>query len=189
MKKLISLFVAVAMLASFSVSAQDTAPIQFSFFDFDAPKTKDISGVRFPAIYGKQGGNIKGADLQLLAWSEMESLQGVSFPLVIAGGNKITGDMTGVSVGLLSWHLGNDTGANISAINLTNNVKGMNWGFVNVATGYTVADVGAVSISKKSNFQLGFFNMTDEIDGVQIGLLNCAKNGFLPCFPFVLWGK
>ncbi len=189
MKKLISLFVAVAMLASFSVSAADTTPIQFSFFDFNAPKTKDVSGVRFPAIYGKQGGNVKGVDFQLLAWSEMESLQGVSFPLVIAGGNKISGDMTGVAFGLLSWHMGNDTGVNVSGVNLTNNVKGLNWGFVNYATGYTVADVGAVSISTKSNFQLGIFNKTDEIAGVQIGLFNCAKNGFLPCFPFVLWGK
>ncbi|MDG1462060.1 MAG: phaC PHA synthase, partial [Gammaproteobacteria bacterium] len=166
MKQLIALFVAAAMLASFSAVAEDATPIQFSFFDFNAPKTKDVSGVRFPAIYGKQGGNVQGADLQLLAWSEMESLKGVSFPLVIAGGNKITGDMTGVSFGLLSWHLGNDTGVNLSAINITNNVKGMNWGVVNVATGYTVADISAVNISKKSNFQLGIFNKTDEIDGV-----------------------
>jgi hypothetical protein len=187
MKKLISLFVAVAMLASFAVSAQETTPVQFSFFDFNAPKTKDVSGVRFPAIYGKQGGNVQGIDFQLLAWSEMESLKGVSFPLIIAGGNKITGDMTGVSVGVLSWHLGNDLGVNASAINMTNNVKGLNLGVVNFSTGFTMADVSAVNISKKSNFQLGFFNMTDEIAGVQIGLFNCAKDGFLPCFPFVLF--
>ena len=189
MKKLISLFVAVAMLASFSVSAADTTPIQFSFFDFNAPKTKDVSGVRFPAIYGKQGGNVRGVDVQLLAWSEMESLMGVSIPVWLLGGNKITGDMTGVSLGLFSWHEGNDVGVNFSMLNFTNNVKGLNLGMFNASTGTTTVDMSAVNVSDKSLVQLGLVNVTGEIKGIQIGVLNCASNGFLRCFPFVLWGK
>ena len=102
MKKIVSLFVVTAMFVSFAAVADDTASIQFSFFDFNAPKAKDINGVRFPAIYGKQGGNIRGVDVQLLGWSEMESLKGVSIPVWLLGGNKISGDMTGVSLGLFS---------------------------------------------------------------------------------------
>ena len=83
--------------------------------------------------------------------------------------------MTGVSVGLFNWHEGKDTGVNFGAVNVTNNVTGAEFGWVN--------------ISKKSNFQLSLVNVTDEIHGAQIGLLNCAKNGFLPCFIFFNFGS
>ena len=182
MKKLItkSFMAAVIALLSFS-AANAEAPIQFSFFDFNAPEDSEVSGVRFPAIYGKGGGNIKGVDLQLLAYSEMNSLQGVSFPLVL-GANRISGDMSGVSLGLFNWHESQDTGINFGAVNVTNNVKGANLGIVNYAEGHTVADIGAVNVSNSSVFQLSFVNVTQQLDGIQLGLVNCAKNGFLPCF-------
>ncbi len=180
---------AAAMLMVFSFTAMaESTPIQFSFFDFNAPKTKDVSGVRFPAIYGKQGGNVAGVDFQLLAYSEMESLKGVSYPLILVGANRIKGDMTGASFGLMNWHEGTDIGANLGLLNLTQSMKtGANLGGVNIAKGYTMVDISLVNLSAKSNFQLGIFNKTDEIAGVQIGLINCAKDGFLPCFPFVLF--
>jgi hypothetical protein len=189
MKNIVSIFIAAVMLVSFSAFADDTAAIQFSSFDFNAPKAKAVNGVRFPAIYGKQGGNIQGVDVQLLALSEMESLKGVSIPVWLLGGNKITGDMTGVSLGLLSWHEGNDVGANLSMINFTNNVKGLNLGMFNVSTGTTSVDISATNVSETALVQVGLVNVTGEIKGVQIGVLNCARNGFLRCFPFVLWGK
>ena len=65
MKKLV-LSLAATVLVSFSAVAEDTAGVQFSFFDFNAPQATDINGVRFPTIYGKQGGNVQGADVQLL---------------------------------------------------------------------------------------------------------------------------
>ena len=64
-----------------------------------------------------------------------------------------------------------------------------NWSVVNYAKGHTVADVGLVNISDSSNFQLSFFNMTRKIEGLQIGLLSCAGNGFLPCFVLFNFGK
>jgi hypothetical protein len=168
--------------ATLVAPAQAATPIQLSFFDINLPEDNEVTGVRFPAIYGKDGGDVRGLDLQLLAFSEMESLRGISFPLLWAGANRVRGEMTGIAWGLFNWHEGQDTGLNVGFANVTNNVQGLNWGAVNVAQGYSVADVGAVSISKKSNFQLSLVNVTDEIDGLQIGLLNCAKNGFLPCF-------
>ena len=186
MNRTFSKFIAAAVLSCFSVAAiAEAVPVQFSFFDFNAPEAKEVSGFRFPAIYGKQGGNITGVDFQLLAYSEIESLKGVSIPLFWLGANTITGNMTGASFGLFNNHKGNDIGANLGFLNLTNNVNGANVSAVNFSTGDTLVDVGFVSISKASTVQVGFFNMTDEIKGVQIGLLNCAKDGFLPCFPFV----
>jgi hypothetical protein len=190
MKILVSKLAVTAAIALLTISAANAAaPVQISFFDLKAPRDADVSGVRFPAIYGKGGGDIKGLDLQLLAYSEMKSLKGVSFPLLIGGANHITGEMVGASFGWFNWHEGQDTGANIAWVNVTNNVKGANVGAVNFSKGHTMIDVGWVNVSQKSNFQLSFVNVTKEIDGVQIGLLNCAKNGFLPCFIFFNFAK
>ena len=178
---------AVIAILSLSVANAQT-PFQFTFFEFNAPVADQVSGVRFPAIYGKGGGDIVGLDFGLLAFSEMKSLRGVAWS-VLPTANHITGEMTGISASLLNWHEGQDTGINFGAVNITNNVTGLNWSFVNFSKGYTTADVGAISISQKSNFQLSFVNVTEEIDGIQIGLLNCAKNGFLPCFVFFNFGS
>lgn len=167
----------------------DPTPVQFSFFDFNAPDNQVVHGARFPALYGKSG-HVSGVDLQIAAYSELDSLTGVSIPIVFGiGGNRIRNEMKGVSLGLVSWHQGQDTGANLSVVNVTNNVKGLNLGTVNYSTGQTSADVSAVNVSKKSAFQLGVVNVTDEISFVQIGILNCARNGFLRCFPIVNFAK
>jgi hypothetical protein len=97
--------------------------------------------------------------------------------------------MVGIAWGLFNWHEGLDTGLNVGFANITNNVNGLNWGAVNVSQGKTVADVGAVSISKESNFQLSLVNVTEQLDGLQIGFINCAKNGFLPCFVLFNFGS
>jgi hypothetical protein len=167
---------------SFTVQAEP-APVQFSFFDFNAPKNDEVEGIHFPAIYGKTG-SVTGVDFQLLAISEMDNMKGVAFAFPFVGATIINNEMTGVTLGIFGWHKGQDTGVNVNAVNMTNNVNGLNWGFVNYSTGFTVADVGVVSISKKSNFQLSIFNSTNDLQGLQIGLLNHAENGFLPWFPF-----
>jgi len=167
----LQIVLAVAILTITTANA--AAPVQIAFFDLKAPRDPDVTGVRFPAIYAK-GGDVQGADLQLLAFSEMNSLKGISFPL-LGGANRIHGEMTGISVGLFNWHEGKDTGVNFGAVNVTNDVTGAEFGWVN--------------ISKKSNFQMSLVNVTDKIHGAQIGLINCAKNGFLPCFIFFNFGS
>jgi hypothetical protein len=119
----------------------------------------------------------------------MNSLSGVSFPLLVVGANRISGEMNGVSLGLFNWHEGQDTGVNWGAVNITNNVKGLNLGLLNIADGHTVADVGMVNISESSNFQLSWVNVTQQLNGLQLGLVNCAKNGFLPCFIIFNFGQ
>lgn len=188
MKKLLSKLCCTVVVAILSFStANAAAPVQFTFFDFNAPDASEVSGVRFPAIYGKGGGDITGLDFGLFAYSEMNSLKGVSFSIFPAA-NHIKNEMVGVSVGIFNWHEGQDTGVNLGFVNITKNVKGLNWSAVNYSKGYTAADVGIVNISQKSNFQLSAVNITQELDGLQIGLLNCAKNGFLPCFIFFNFG-
>jgi len=177
MKKLISKSFLTAAIVMLSVSiANAAAPVQFSFFDFNAPKDSEVTGVRFPAIYGKGGGNITGVEVNLLAYSEMNSFKGFNFPLFVLAGNRISGDMTGVSWGgILNRHEGQDIGWNAALVNMTNNVTGLNWGAVNIG-------------NSTKGLDLGLVNVTQQLNGVQIGLVNCAKNGFLPCFIFFNFG-
>ena len=91
----------------------------------------------------------------------------------------------GASFALVNIHNGNDTGLNAAFINKVNNAKdGVDFGFVNLAEGETLLDIGGLNLSDSSTAQLGFINVTNEIKGFQLGFINVAKNGFLPVFPF-----
>ncbi|AEX23374.1 VC2662 family protein [Vibrio sp. EJY3] len=187
MKKLLTSLAVVAAVAS-PVALADSTPVMFSTIDhINAPSRSEVGGVRLAVLHG-QVNEVKGVDFSLLGMSETDRTTGVNFGLFF-GAAKVNQEMKGASLGLVNWNRGQTTGLNLGAVNITNNVKGLNWSAVNYSEGYTMADVGLASISKKSNFQLGFFNMTDQIDGIQIGLLNCADNGFLKCFPLINFAK
>ncbi|CAH0991948.1 hypothetical protein SIN8267_02063 [Sinobacterium norvegicum] len=188
MKKIISALSIATAAFSINAQAQDAAGAQFSFLNgYNAPNTTTVKGIRLSIFHGKSG-DVSGADFSLLGMSEVDNLNGVHIPLFI-GANRVHNSMTGAAFGLFNWHEGQDVGANIAFVNMTNNVKGANLGAVNIAKGNTMADISVVNLSASSNFQLGIFNKTDAIKGVQIGLINCADNGFLPCFPFVNFAK
>ncbi|HHF0502083.1 TPA: phaC PHA synthase [Vibrio antiquarius] len=187
MKKLMTSLAVAAATAS-PVALADSTPVMFSTIDnTNAPSNSSVGGVRLAVLHG-QVNEVKGVDFSLLGMSETDRTTGVNFGLFF-GAAKVNQEMKGASLGLVNWNQGQTTGVNLGAVNITNNVKGLNWSAVNYSEGYTMADVGLASISKKSNFQFGFFNMTDQIDGVQIGLLNCADNGFFKCFPLINFAK
>ncbi len=166
---------------SAAVQAEGPAVLQFSTLNnTNAPANDSVEGARLAFIHGRTR-NVSGIDFSI-GLSEVDNLKGISLPLYF-GGNRVRNEMKGVSFGLLNWHEGNDSGANVGMLNLVNNVEGLNLGFVNVSSGETMIDVSAVNIAEKAKFQLAFFNKTDRLEGIQIGFLNCAENGFFPCFP------
>jgi hypothetical protein len=187
MKRSISALLITLIMAALPMTASaKSTGFQFSFFDLNAPAGDEVGGVKITAIYGKSG-SVTGWDFPILAISESASLKGVSFGAFLTG-SIIRGEMTGATLGVFTMQEGQSTGVNVNALNMTNNLKGVNFGAVNWSKGFTVADVSLVNISEKSNFQLGLVNVTEEINGVQIGLLSCAKNGFLPCFVLFNFG-
>ena len=180
-------FMAVVAAMLLPVLAQaEAAPAQFSMLEVNTPDTNEVRGVRLAFIYGRTG-NMTGLDFSI-GLSELDNMTGVSIPLFL-GANRVRNNMSGVALGLVNFHEGQDTGVNLGLLNLTNDVNGLTLGTVNVSAGDTLADVGFVNVSDSSTFQLAFFNNTGRIDGVQIGLLNCAKNGFFPCFPIGNFAK
>ena len=70
-------FVALGACFVFLSASADPAPVQFSFFDFNAPDNSEVKGVRLNAIYG-QTGNVTGVDF-VIGLSDVDNLTGVSF--------------------------------------------------------------------------------------------------------------
>ncbi|UPQ86960.1 VC2662 family protein [Vibrio sinaloensis] len=185
MKKVLT---AVAITSALSSSlAFAASPVMFSSInEFNAPDNSQVSGVRLSALHGKVD-SVKGVDFSVVGMSETNTTTGVNFGLFL-GASKVNQEMTGASLGLLNWNEGLTTGLNLGAVNLTNDVKGANISVVNYSEGNTMVDVGAVNMSSESAVQVGIFNKTSKIEGVQVGLINCADNGFLPCFPIINFG-
>ena len=185
MKKVLSMLAVTAALSS-SVAMAGT-PVMFSSINnFNAPDENAVSGLRVAALYGKVD-EVKGVDLAIIGLSETNSTTGVN--LGFFGASKVNQDMTGASLGFLNWNTGTASGANIGAVNVTNDVRGANVSFVNYSEGNTMVDVGAANFSETSTVQVGVFNKTTKIEGVQIGLINCADNGFFKCFPIINFAK
>ncbi|MGL6258864.1 VC2662 family protein [Vibrio sp. WXL103] len=185
MKKTLTSLIATTLLASTSAIA--AAPVMFSTLDnFNAPKDNSVTGVRLAVLHGHVD-ELKGLDLALLGMSETNSTVGVNLNLVF-GANKVNQSMKGASFGLFNWNTGETIGLNLGGVNVTNDVKGVNASFVNYSTGDSMVDLGLVSLSEASTVQVGIFNNTEKIRGVQVGLINCASNGFVRCFPLFNFG-
>lgn len=173
-------------LLVFSGAALAETPFQFAAPNRRAPDDPNVSGIRFAVLHGKNQ-SVSGVDLGLLSLSETTKLNGLS---VVLGMGKLNGDMFGCAAGLINVHTGKDTGLNAAIVNRINTVEsGANVGYVNVADGYTMLDLGGVNVSDRSSVQLGFLNVTRKLTGVQIGFLNVAENGFLPAFPIFNFPK
>jgi hypothetical protein len=96
----------------------------------------------------------------------------------------------GAAFALINFHTGKDTGLNAAFINKLNSADGaVTVGFVNIADGTTMVDVGGLNISDRSTAQIGFINGTKELKGFQFGFVNMAENGFLPVFPIFNFPK
>jgi hypothetical protein len=176
----------VCILLWAGVAWSETA-FQFGAPGGNAPSDPVVNGVRMSFLYGKND-STSGLDLGLLSMSESARFSGLG---LIMGVSKITQDMESAAVfSLISYHTGRDSGMNGAFVNLLNDTSGaFNLGFVIIADGETLVDLGGFNKSKSSTAQIGFLNMTDEIKNFQFGFLNMAKNGFLPIFPVFNFAK
>ncbi len=167
--------------------ASAETPFQFAAPNHQSPQDPDVNGVRFSILHGKNQ-SVRGLDLGLLSLSETSNLSGVS---LVLGMGKVTGEMSGgAAISLINVHTGRDTGLNAAFINRINAAESaVNVGFVNIADGATMVDVGGLNVSSRSTAQLGFINITKEITGFQFGFVNIAENGFQPVFPIFNFPK
>ena len=140
-----------------------------------------MNGIRFSLFHGENR-SIRGADIGLFSSSATGDLNGFQG---ICGIGRISGDMNGATFSLVNLHEGRDTGVNVGFFNRLKRLDaGANLGGMNLVEGKSAIDVGGLNVTGRSTVQIGILNMTERIDGVQLGFLNVADNGFLPVFPF-----
>ena len=177
MKRVIP-FVCLLLLSSAAVA--DTG-FQLGLPSLNVPSDPNVNGMRFSFLYGKNA-STRGLDLGLLSVSETSNMSGMA---LVGGVSKVTGQMdSGVAFSLVNYHTGRDSGVNGAFINLLNEAGGaFNTGFVTIASGATLVDLGGINVSRSSTVQIGFLNVTKQIKSFQFGFLNMAENGFLPVFP------
>ena len=170
-----------SMLCLLATPALAETSFQFSAAGARMPDDPNVGGFRIVLFYGKNE-NVSGFDLGIASFSEARNQSGFSMTW---GMGRVTGSSSGLASGFVNLHSGEDTGVNAAFINNIKSLKsGVNIGFVNVTDGYSHIDLSGMGISNESQIQLGFINITKKINGVQIGFLNFAENGFFPVFPF-----
>lgn len=163
--------------------AQASTPVQLSLPGINLPASQQVTGARLSVLYG-QTGSVTGLDLPFFALSDTNNVTGVQFGLGLGAG-RVRHSFKGVAITAVNWHEGQDLGVNLGLVNLTNQVQGLNFGAVNIAQGNALANVGFVNYAERTTFQLGLFNATQHLDGVQIGLGNYAANGIFPVLPLI----
>jgi hypothetical protein len=184
-----SILVLCLLLVSLLVSqmAGATTGFQLGVPRTNVPNDPHVSGMRLSFIWGKNS-KTEGFDLGVLSMSETGTFSGLA---LVGGVSKITGRMDGgVAFALINYHTGSDSGVNGAFINILNETgEAFNTGFVIIAKGNTNVDLGGVNVSKSSNAQIGFINVTKRIKTFQFGFINMAQNGFLPIFPIFNFPK
>ena len=168
------------------VAAAD-AGFQLGVPNRNFPDEPAVNGMRVSFLWGKNE-RTKGFDLGLFSLSETTTQSGVA---LIGGIHRVTGNSEGaLSLSLMNYHSGEDRGANLAFINILGDTPGaFNTGLIQIAEGETLFDLGGINVSKKSQFQVGFVNVTQEITGLQFGFLNMAENGFFKFFPIFNYPK
>jgi len=153
---------------------------------FRVPDDPDVDGFRASILYG-EADSMRGFDLGIFSLSKSNSLNGFGF---VFGAAWITGDVDGGSAALVNVNEGSAHGVLAGFINRTSSMQdGVMLGFVNFTEGYSMVQVNGLGISERSKVQVGFVNVTKQIDSVQIGFINAAENGFVPVFPFFNYPK
>ncbi len=162
------------------------AGAQIQFAGLRAPADPNVDGFRFSLLYGDSE-RMSGFDLAgaLLARSRDFTGAGPWFAMAY-----VEGDSNGCLCSFANLVQGQASGATLGFINVVNDApQGANIAFVNAIQGTSAFDLSGVVVSERSGTQIGFLNMTEHIENVQIGFLNIAQNGFLPVFPLFNFPK
>lgn len=167
MKKLAIL--AAALMAAMPAAAQ-TGALKLSLWDKIAiatpANTQEIKGLDFGI--GSKSAAVTGVQLDFLFAQTEYELRGVSMAWII----NLANDVYGAQAGLLT-KAENLTGAQLGFVNMANHgATGVQFGLFNQAEYIHGA-------------QIGFVNYAKTIEGLQVGILNIAENGWFPAMVFV----
>lgn len=168
---------ATSAMGETATPAMDKTSFRFSAAGSQAPEAPNVNGFRLVLFYAAND-SVSGFDLGMASPSEAKNQSGIAMTW---GLGRVRGRFAGLASGFINIHTGEDTGVNAELIKSVKTMRsGVNVGFVNLTKGHGEIDISGLKLSKSSNVQLGFVNVTNRIDTLQIGFLNFAENGILP---------
>ncbi|MBR3632625.1 MAG: hypothetical protein IKN49_06185 [Elusimicrobiaceae bacterium] len=188
MKKLVLMAALLGLLCALpsAATAGDTGIIKLSLWDdiaIAAPNNiHNITGLDLGI--GSKADTVDGVQLDLI-YSNTYKTRGVKSAFIYNTADIVYGlqgglitinkqDMRGIQGGLVSISEGDLTGLHDGYVNIAKGeVVGVQAGLVNWNTG------------SLTGVQLGLVNYVNHIKGLQIGLINIAKNGWLPAMVIV----
>ena len=184
MKKLILFLILIMSLSITSFS--ETTNFQLGLTPtLNINQGEDVKGVRIPVLFGTTE-KVTGVDFNIFA-SDVDEFTGLQGGIFLGAGifNKVNTRFKGVGLGLINLHGGSSEGFLFGVENHTNEFTGLKVGGFNYSKSKSSYEFGLINYSKEAFFQFGALNIAEQINGVQIGFLNFARNGVLPVMPFV----
>ncbi len=185
-----SLLTGLALLAG-AASAKADAVFQFGFFAPDlqlVSADRDVRGLRLNFVYGENA-NVSGVDLGIVN-STTGDFTGFGWA---PGANIVRGDALAIQWSWIYSHTrGQFTGWQSGALSRVTgaNSQGFQSGWVNFAENdFTGLQFGLFNRSAAMHgVQIAFVNWTDQLQGLQVGLINIARNSAIyPVMPIVNW--
>ena len=160
---------AASMAAAQGVVDAPMTPIQLSIAAGYSQIFKDevpVYGLRTSFLWGEQN-EVNGIDVGI--FHTAVKTNGLALGIY----NGLSESGTGIQMGLGSY--------------VQQGFSGLQWGLANAVTGELKgAQLGiANQAGSGTGFQFGGLNVTDSMQGIQIGLWNVNPNGFLPYFPII----
>lgn len=142
-------------------------------YNFSGDKDSNIGGI---SLFGAEYESFSIFNLGLLytkSSGESSYYQGAFIA------NLSKGPYRGVQFsGILNSSKNQLYGLQLSAINLSEELKGVQAGVINSSSDFTGLQIGIINKAKKGKgVQVGLINISDELSGVPIGLIDIQKNG------------
>ncbi|WP_424244510.1 opacity protein-like surface antigen [Elusimicrobium posterum] len=164
MKKVL---LAAVLALAVAVPAMAATPVKVSLWDgIEAPKSDTVHGLEL-GIGGKSD-VVKGVQLEFIK-GDVSEITGVQLGIFLRA-NKVVGIQSGI-------------------VGFADNVTGMQWNFINFSSEHVSgAQIGLYNQANSiTGLQLGFVNNAQNLDrGLQLGILNLSKNGWInPVMVFV----
>lgn len=132
-----------------------------------------VNGLRLSAIVGANQ-DVTGLDLAGIVGLTQGNQTGLQFALY----GEVGGDLTGWQIGGLAAEVdGRARGLQTAAL----------YNSAGEGTGVQIAAV-LNRAERMRGLQISLVNWTDELDGVQIGLININRKGWIPFFPLLNFG-
>jgi len=149
------------------------------FYPMQYPsQEKNVKGLRI-SLFGAYNENVEGLDVTPFGISGTNKSKGVQ---IIGAGLNFTNEMDGMQVvglGINYSSKSSDYQVAWVGINYAENTTTQIGISLNVAS-KSLTQIGFVNYSERTNFQVGFLNITEYLDGIQIGFLNIVLKPTAP---------